>query len=414
MNFSSLKKKFILGGAALFLLTVAVFSPRLVETNNFGNYIVLQDILDGEMSVHTESGPFFQALGKVTEYSVSDMNYFSKLAHEGGSGVTADPIQVRFNDGGTAKVSGSLKFKLSLREEDQLRVHQDFKGYNAVQQDLIRQTLTGALMQTATLMKAEESYSTRRSEFELLARLQIERGIFETISQEVEVKDAEGNEFIEQSVNVKRNEDGNPVVLRPSLFLRYNVEVLAFVIKEIDFDETIDALIAKKKEAEQAKVVAKSNAERAKQDAITEYEQGQARIAKAKANEEVQKITAVTQAQKNKEVGELQASRDYEIAKFNRQRDEEVAQGDLAIKRAEAEAAKLLVRAGLTPMQRATIEKDTAIGVAEALAKIKLPSAFIAGGSGSGGGALDPFTAIGLNQMLDISSKVARDSKFTQ
>ena len=38
----------------------------------------------------------------------------------------------------------------------------------------------------------------------------------------------------------------------------------------------IDNLIAKKKEAEQLKIVAKSNAERAKQDAITAYEQGEA------------------------------------------------------------------------------------------------------------------------------------------
>ena len=60
--------------------------------------------------------------------------------------------------------------------------------------------------------------------------------------------------------------------------------------EDIDFDETIDMLISQKKKAEQQKVVAKANAEKAKQDAITALEQGKARVASAKADEEVEKI----------------------------------------------------------------------------------------------------------------------------
>lgn len=390
---------FIIAASVVALVVTVSLSSSLVETNRAGYYQVKQAAVSGEMSVRNEPGVYGQWFGDIHEYRISDMNYFSRHSEDGGDSVYARPIQVRFNDGGTADISGSLKFRLSTREEDQLRLHEDFKSYSSVQQDLVRQVLTEALMQTATLMKAEESYSTRRSEFTTLAEEQVEKGIFETVSREERRLDAEGNDFIERIVQIKRDDDGNPVVRKISPLRRYNIEVLQFVIKDIDFDDTIDALISKKKEAEQAKVVARSNAEKAKQDAITEYEQGQARIAKAKANEEVQKITAVTKAEK-----------EFEVAKFNRKKAEEDAKAQLVVKEAEAKAAKLLVQAGLTPLDRANIEKETAIEVAKALANVKLPQTFIAGG-GEGGKAVDPFTAIGLESLMNISNKMANQKK---
>ena len=65
-------------------------------------------------------------------------------------------------------------------------------------------------------------------------------------------------------------------------------------------------MIARKKDAEQNKVVAMANAVKAKQDAITAEEQGKARIAEAKAIAEVEKITAVVEAQKKAEVAKLE------------------------------------------------------------------------------------------------------------
>jgi len=389
------KAIFILAASVVALVVTVSLSSSLVETNRAGYYQVKQAAVSGDMSVRNVPGVYGQWLGDIHEYRISDMNYFSKHEADGGDSLHSAPISVRFNDGGTADISGSLKFRLSTREEDQLRLHEDFKSYTSVQQDLIRQVLTEALMQTATLMKAEESYSTRRSEFTTLAESQVEQGIFETTSREERRLDTEGNDFIERIVEVKKDGNGNPVVRKVSPLLRYNIEVLQFVIKDIDFDETIDKLIAKKKEAEQAKVVAKSNAERAKQDAITEFEQGQARIAKAKADEEVQKITAVTKAEK-----------EFEVAKFNRKKAEEDAKAQLVVKEAEAKAAKLLVQAGLTPLDRANIEKETAIEVAKALANVKLPSTFIAGGGD--GKAVDPFTAIGLESLINISNKMSQ------
>jgi len=398
---SSVKKYTILALATVGIIVVLVSLSSLFETNMAGYYQVKQAAVSGEMSIRSTPGVYWQGFGEIYTYQISDMNYFSKHDEDGGSGIEAAPIKVRFNDGGTAEISGSIKFKLSLKEGDSLALHRDFKGYHAVQQDLVRQVVTEALMQTATFMKAEESYSTRRSEFTALAERQVKEGIYETTSQEYKRKDAEGNEFIERIVNVKTDKDGKYVVRKPSPFQRYSIEILQFVIKDIDFDETIDKLIAKKKEAEQQKVVARANAERAKQDAITAAEQGKADVAKAKAAELVEKIKAVTVAEKN-----------YEVAKFNRLKADEEAKARLIKGKADAEANRLLVSAGLTPLEKATIAKETSIGVAAELAKLKFPDNWvIAGGSSKTGEGPNPFTALGLNSFYDLTKKMSADGK---
>ena len=133
------------------------FSSYLVSTNKAGYYQIKQAAVTGTISIHDEPGMYGKFFGIITTYQISDMNYFSKSDLEGGSGEAADTIKVRFNDGGTADISGSIKFRLSLKEENQLLLHEDFKSYDKIQSDLIRQIITEARMQTATLMKAEES-----------------------------------------------------------------------------------------------------------------------------------------------------------------------------------------------------------------------------------------------------------------
>jgi regulator of protease activity HflC (stomatin/prohibitin superfamily) len=370
------------------------FSSYLISTNKSGYYQIMQAAVTGNITVHDEPGMYGKFFGSVTTYQISDMNYFSKSDLEGGSGEAADTIRVRFNDGGTADISGSIKFRLSLKEENQLLLHEDFKSYEKLQSDLIRQVITEALMQTATLMKAEESYSTRRSEFTTLAEEQIRRGIFETVAEERIFTNLEGKEFIERNVKVKYDDSGKGVIRKTSPFIRYDIEILQFVIKDIDFDSTIDSLIAKKKEAEQQRIVAQANAEKAKQDAITAEEQGKALIAVARAEEEVIKIKAVTQAEK-----------EFEVSKLNRQRAEEEAAGNLIIREAEAKGAALLVQAGLTPKDKAELDKETAIGVAAEMAKIQLPEVMIFG-SGEGS-PTNPFDAIGLEAFMNISEKIS-------
>ena len=345
------------------------------------------------MTVVGDPGTYYQGFGNITTYKISDEYYFSKTEGEGDN--LSYAIMVLFNFGGTAEISGMIKFRLPTDPEKRLALHRDFKSFEAIKHALMRQVVTEALMQTAPLMRAEDSYSTRRSEFTDIAEDQVIQGIFETVSKEFKEKDADGNEFIVAEVNIKKDEKNQPIIRKESPLKQYGIEVIQFVIKDIDFDQTIDALIAKKKEAEQQKVVARANAEKAKQDAITAREQGAARIAEEKATQEVEKIKEVTIAQK-----------EFEVAKLGAQRAKEEAAAEIVKGKALAEINRLKVQAGLTPLERATIDKETRIGIAAELAKVTLPTTMIIGGGGSSG-PLNPFDAVGLESFMRINEKMS-------
>lgn len=143
---------------------------------------------------------------------------------------------------------------------------------------------------------------------------------------------------------------------------------------------------------------AKAQALEAQQQAIRAEEEGKAAATRAKWKQEEIKAVEVTKAEQAKEVAELQSVE----AKF---KAEKIIQEG----RAEAEANRLKVQAGLTPQERAQLEKDIAIGVAEALAKSNvkwIPEIMVIGGSGSN--STNAMDAVGLNMMLDVVNKIQK------
>lgn len=382
-------KQFV-GIFGLIAVVVLVWlSSSLFETNKFGNYQIKQAAMTGTISVRNEPGFYWQGGGSIVTYPVSeDVNF------------ETENLKVRFNDGSVASVVGTVKFKLPTDSEKQKELHRDYGNYDNVEKNLIVRNVSEALSNTATYMVAEDSYASGRAVFSDLAMQQLKDGIFKTSTKTVEVIDTDGTKFKKKEIRVVYDENGNPVIQKPSLLKHYGIEILQFVVNDFEYDEKIKDLIARKKDAEQNKVVAMANAEKAKQDAITAEEQGKARVAEARANAEVEKITAVVEAQKKAEVAELEAKQ----AKFEAQKIAEKG-------KAEAEVARQKVAAGLTPLEKATLEKETAIGVAQQLANVKFPDTMVI--SGGSDGKANPWDAVGLNQMMEITAKI-KNAKMIQ
>lgn len=78
--------------------------------------------------------------------------------------------------------------------------------------------------------------------------------------------------------------------------------------------------------------------------------------------------------------------------------------------KAEAEANRLKVQAGLTPQEAAEWKYKTTVGVAEALSKSKIkwvPDVML-GNNGNGNSAMD---AVGLKMVMDIADKLSNSGK---
>ncbi|WBW97122.1 SPFH domain-containing protein [Oceanirhabdus sp. W0125-5] len=399
-----ISKKLRRGLISVALLGVLSFTllNGVIGSNNAGFYKIKQGRISGELSVIDKAGWHMQNFGIETEYSVSDTYYFSKSDLDGGAGKEAQPIQVRFVGGGTGEISGSVKYKLPSAADKRIRLHKDYRSYRAIQNDLVRQYTAQVLQNTSTIFTAEQTYSGSKGEFNMIFEQQLREGIYKTKSQQIKTKDADGNDLITTIVEIQKDSNGKPVIAVESVFKKYGIELMQVSVKDIDYDDKIDTLIVQKQEAEQERILARAKAEKAKQDAITAIEQGKAKIAQAKAEEDVKKQRAITQAEQEKAVAVLKAEKEKQVAELNKEKAELEAKALLTKKEAEAKANELLVKAGLTPKEKAEIEMKTKIGVAEQLSKVAVPKIII-GGTENGTGPMD---AISVNMLLDIIDKM--------
>ena len=408
----NVKKIGIIVTVGIIAIILLAMSSNVFENVEGGEIHVKQAAISGNLTVRSEEGFYFQNFGKITKYYRTSETYLSKDKNDGGDSSVTGATLVRFGDGGTADVDSVTQWRLPLTEEKMIKIHRNYRGFDSLSSQ-VRQWIIEVEKQTSSTFKADETYSTRRNEFQQLISDQIQYGLYATETIEVEVptneEDENGTTIMATvtRVVVKIDESGMPIVTKPGIFQEYGLTLVNHSLKDIDYDETIDALISQKKKAEQEKAVAITNAEKALQDAITAEAQGAANIAKAKAEQEVEKITEVTQAEKNRDVAILKAEQELRVAELAKQRASEEAEAELVKRRADAEANALLVKAGLTPKEAAEINKDKTIGVARELAKLKLPEIFISGGNGESS-SVDPFTAVGLESIINIVDKQSK------
>ena len=404
-----LGKIIIIAATVVVLVIIASMAGSILHTVNGGEIHIKQGKVSGDFTVISDEGLYMQNFGIITVYQRNYKTYLSDDELDGGKGDETKSINVRFGDGGTADISSVTEWRLPLTTEAMIKIKRNYPSSSMIA-DQARQWVIEVEKQVASTFKADETYSTRRGEFSQLITDQIINGIYKTEAVQMEMPtnevDEDGQPVMGSAtiVRIKLDESGNPIIVKIGTFREYSLTLVDHKLKDVDYDPTIDALISQKKEAEQQRVVAITNAQKAKQDAITSEETGKARIAQAKADEEVKKITAITRQETEKATAELKAAQELRVAELNEEKAKAEARAMLAKEEAKAKAAALLVRAGLTPEQKALIAKDTAIGVARELAKTNYPQIM---NFGTDTGVNNPLDAIGYNQMFDLVNKMS-------
>jgi len=324
----------------IILALAGIFSKYLVETNNAGYIKIRQMPVTGTLDVYTDPGMFGQWFGEVTEYKQAGTYSFTDEAlpedQLEDSAVSA-AVEVRFNDGGIARLSGNARFELPLEREAMVKIHNKFRSYGHISQSLVKPAIAEALILTASLMSAEESYSGRRSEFSQLAWAQVLNGIYITESEERETVDpATGEKKNKRIVHIKYDAEGRPV-RKPNPLNAFSIQISQFFLdKDFGYEEGVLMQISNQRDAMMKTVAAKAEAEKAQQDRLTAEAQGQANVMTAKYEAEVEKERAVVEARKRKEVAETEASQRLEVAKLDKTAAEEYKQ--MQILRAEGDS----------------------------------------------------------------------------
>ena len=385
---------------AIVAIAVVCLSGSLFEDADKSKNYVCQMPITGEYVVWTDGGLQWQGMGNVRDYSKTSQIEFSDLQrNEGGYVAVGDnpAAGTTFNDRGKGFIIGSFRVVLPNDEKNMMAIQRDFGSEKALINNLIRPTLYKVVTACGPLMSSLESVSETRTDLTAYITDQLNNGVYKTKTTKVEVANeitGEKETRTQAELIADEKAPGGYKRQETSPFSLYGITAGIVSITDIKYDAATQQQIDAQKQANLSVITAKTQAAKAIQETITIEEQGKAKAAQAKWDQEREKAVAVTRAEQEREVSRLAA----EKAEFDKKRI--VAQGQ-----AEAEANRLKVQAGLTPQERAEWDYKTAVGVAEALAnsKVRWVPEIMMGGQGSNSSAMD---AVGLNMMMDIVSKM--------
>lgn len=370
--------KLALAGVSVLGLIITAFN--LWGSNDYAEYKVRQAAGTGEMSIITKAGMYWDGFADISSYKVSGDIDFEEIT--------------TMSDGAKVTFSGSVKFRLPSDEATRLKLHKDFGSYENVVENLIKKNTVDVLSnKTAPMFTASDTYSARKPEIARVLEGQLQNGAYDVYYEEVIQQD--GTKY--RLAKVRTDENGNPKIIGKNLLSEYGIEIQQVVMGDPRPEEKILKIIDAQKEAEQKAVLARSQAEKARQDTITITEQGKAAVAQAEANAKAKAIIETTEAAKNRDVSKLNAEKaEYDAKKI------------LAEGKAQAEANRLKVSAGLTPQEKAEWDYKTKVDVAKALSSVKFPSSMIVAGGSQNGGSVNPFDAVGLKSLYDLSDKMSK------
>jgi regulator of protease activity HflC (stomatin/prohibitin superfamily) len=332
-------------GLWLLGLMVATWATlNMVEVNGAGEILVIQG-LDGNLKVVYKAGPTGQFFGDVTRYRKSSQIYFLAPEDKKLVGTEEDKsLPVKFNDGGHAWISGSIRVDLPLDEAKMKKVHSTYGSQESVQSQLVNTNVSKSIFMTGPLMSSKESYAEKRNDLIYYIEDQSSKGVYKT--KTVITKEPDPLSGVEK--NVSRVEivlvNGSPFRQEKSSIEEYGIRLHNISINDIRYDDTVEGQIQNQQKSIMQVQTAIANAKRAEQEAITTAKQGEANAATAKWEQEVIKAKMVTQA----EARNAQAELDVRTAALNKQKAILEGEGEAAKKRLVMQADGALTQKLLT------------------------------------------------------------------
>ncbi len=318
-----------IGGGILALLTAVVAIPQLVENLDASQIMVIQ-YPSGGLTVYTEPGPKFQWFGKVTLYPRQKQYSFCSQSVKDGNGVqevvceipntgelaTTGAKRLRFNDGGHATLNGSVNWEMPLDEKSIINIHKKFGSASGVETNAIGKMLDAAIYLAGPLMSSTESSGARRSELVQYINDQAENGVYVTSVKNIVEKDAAGNEVTTSVTEIQHNTNGTPKRQQGSILAAFNLKLLPLSISELKYDAVVEKQIAQRQASTTAVQLARANATKAEQDAITVEAEGKAKAALTKWTQEAINAKEIAEAEKKLKVATLAAQ---EAEQFKKQ-----------------------------------------------------------------------------------------------
>jgi len=415
----SVRKIFILVGAAVALIVAVVMFDSLAETNEAGYVQVKQAAITGTLTVRSDPGMYGQFFGKIHTYPEASTFHFTADSEMGEARDQSLPTQ--FNDGAKAKVSGSVRVLLPNNNPDKMiQLHRKFKSRDGVMDRLVLPAMRKALFVSGPHMSAAESYAERRNEFATLIEDQLLYGIISTEKEPVivvdeitgkektiyKLKKIECVEASETCVNGYKRE-------QQSVFHEFDIRLTNFVIDDINYCPVKDAngkcpvleQIETQRKARMNIITQEAEAKEADARAKKAEAEARAKVAETRATEEVAKTERIVRAEADKAEAILRGEKVKEVAKLEKEAAEFEKKKQVLLGEGEATRKRLVMQADGALEKKLEAWTEAQKFYADALSKAQpgaLVPSLMMGGGGNGGGSA--------NDLIDLlKAKTAKD-----
>lgn len=348
--------------------------------NDAGERTVVQPI-KGELWTQFNPGLYFS--GFFSKKTIWPNNFTIQVSREVNRSPDADlwiassSKDGTFSEGDNAELEHTVKWDLPNTKSMMLDLHITYNNF----ENLMSTTLLSYQKKIASFstqrMSSEAHYSGGKSQLDQYFQDQLRNGqvLLETNTKTRTLEDGSQETYID----VKPKLDNNGEMVRVESDIQtFGILSTYTSMDNVHYVEEIDVKLRQKIKYAADKANSKQELIAAQQEEQTAIVKGRKLIAERTAAEEADEITEVIRARKAK----LVAAEKLEEDKYK-------AASTLALKKAEAEGDKLKVMAGLSPLEQARMDKETAIGVAQALAGpngIEFPKIVVSGGDANGGG----------------------------
>ena len=362
--------------------------------NDAGERTVIQPI-KGELWVQFNPGLYFS--GFFSTKTIWPNNFTIQVSREENKSEDADlwvPSYSKdgtFSEGDNAELEHTVKWDLPNASSMMIDLH---ITYNNVK-NLMSTTLLSYQKKIASFstqrMSSEAHYSGGKSQLDEYFQDQLRNGqvILNTYTKTRNLEDGSSETYIE--VTPRLNSKGK-IERTESDIQTFGILSTYTSMDNVHYVREIDIKLKQKIKYAADKANSKQELIAAQQEEQTAIVKGRKLIAETTAREEALEQESVIQARKLKLV-----------AKEKLEEDKYKAASTLALKRAEAEGDKIKVAAGLSPLEKANIEKETKIGMMREWAKRPVPT-FVTNGGGSGTGGLSQTYA--MQEMLLLQKQL--------
>ena len=316
---------------------------------------------------------------------------------EGIEGIIPGGVKVMFIDRAMANVYLSVRFELPNDEESFIKLVETYKTPDNLIKNTLLPTINEQLTNVSFMYSADEYVSGGASDYKLTIEEALKNGGF--VVQKVDVVDTlyTPEVFTVDSLLNKprkiqeiRKLTKNKKVLKNGIPIRVQHEINAnkvltasVIVSDVALEKSFTDKLRQQRDISAEKIIEIQKIETAGAAQLRIIAEGERDKAAERVTQEKAQVSKLINIET--QVKEEESKR--QLAEIAVQTAELEAKATLTRERAQAEANRLKVSAGLTPQERAEWEYKTAVGVAAELKSLQLPTTYINGSGGSNGGS---------------------------